>query len=99
MQMEKEIRELTKQRDLAESRIEDLLRMVGNEKNSRQVNNCLIIIAFHCMFSMMFQLLNLGFFSFRPVSVIILHRKQEICGTMTVQYQSQSPQVWLILII
>lgn len=49
MQMEKEIRELTKQRDLAESRIEDLLRMVGNEKNSRQVNNCLIIIAFHCM--------------------------------------------------
>ncbi|KAM3695444.1 hypothetical protein ACJW31_07G132000 [Castanea mollissima] len=36
--MEKEIRELTKQRDLAESRIEDLLRMVGNEKNSRQAS-------------------------------------------------------------
>ena len=67
MQMEKEIRELTKQRDLAESRIQDLLRMVGNEQNSRQVNNCVIIIDFHCMFRMLFQLLNLGFFSFRPV--------------------------------
>ncbi|KAF5443852.1 hypothetical protein F2P56_036377 [Juglans regia] len=36
--MEKEIRELTKQRDLAESRIQDLLRMIGNEQNSRQAS-------------------------------------------------------------
>lgn len=35
MQMEKEIRELTKQRDLAESRIEDLLRMIGQDQTSR----------------------------------------------------------------
>ncbi|XP_015892536.3 kinesin-like protein KIN-7E [Ziziphus jujuba] len=34
--MEKEIRELTKQRDLAQSRVEDLLRMVGNDQDSRQ---------------------------------------------------------------
>ncbi|KAL2988886.1 hypothetical protein AAZX31_11G108900 [Glycine max] len=32
--MEKEIRELTKQRDLAQSRVEDLLRMVGKEQIS-----------------------------------------------------------------
>ncbi|XP_028765660.1 kinesin-like protein KIN-7E [Neltuma alba] len=32
--MEKEIRELTKQRDLAQSRVEDLLRMVGNDRKS-----------------------------------------------------------------
>ncbi|KAJ8763524.1 hypothetical protein K2173_002407 [Erythroxylum novogranatense] len=31
--MEKEIKELTKQRDLAESRIKDLLRMIGHEQN------------------------------------------------------------------
>ncbi|XP_041014818.1 kinesin-like protein KIN-7E isoform X2 [Juglans microcarpa x Juglans regia] len=36
--MEKEISELTKQRDLAESRIQDLLRMIGNEQNSRQAS-------------------------------------------------------------
>ncbi|KAK2665444.1 hypothetical protein Ddye_004018 [Dipteronia dyeriana] len=34
--MEKEIRELTKQRDLAQSRVEDLLRMVGHGQDSRQ---------------------------------------------------------------
>lgn len=34
--MEKEIRELTKQRDLAQSRIEDLLRMVGHGQDSRK---------------------------------------------------------------
>eukprot|EP00257_Ricinus_communis_P013439 XP_015570868.1 kinesin-like protein KIN-7F [Ricinus communis] len=33
--MEKEIRELKKQRDLAESRIEDLLQMIGQEQTSR----------------------------------------------------------------
>lgn len=38
MQMEKEIRELTKQRDLAQSRVEDLLRMVENDQDSRQVH-------------------------------------------------------------
>lgn len=38
IQMEKEIRELTKQRDLAQSRVEDLLRMVGNNQDSRQVH-------------------------------------------------------------
>ncbi|XP_054777644.1 kinesin-like protein KIN-7E isoform X2 [Prosopis cineraria] len=32
--MEKEIRELTKQRDLAQSRVEDLLQMVGNDHKS-----------------------------------------------------------------
>lgn len=37
--MDKEIRELTKQRDLAESRIEDLLRMVGKEQISKKVNH------------------------------------------------------------
>ena len=36
MQMEKEIRELTKQRDLAQSRVEDLLRMIGNDQDSGQ---------------------------------------------------------------
>lgn len=36
MQMEKEIRELTKQRDLAQSRVEDLLRVIGNDQNSRK---------------------------------------------------------------
>ncbi|KOM50949.1 hypothetical protein LR48_Vigan08g177600 [Vigna angularis] len=34
--MEKEIRELTKQRDLAQSRVEDLLRMVGKEQISEK---------------------------------------------------------------
>ncbi|KAL6218441.1 hypothetical protein ACLB2K_011654 [Fragaria x ananassa] len=34
--MDKEIRELKKQRDLAQSRVEDLLRMVGNENDSSQ---------------------------------------------------------------
>jgi centromeric protein E len=35
--MDKEIRELTKQRDLAESRIEDLLRTVAKEQASKKV--------------------------------------------------------------
>lgn len=34
--MDKEIKELTKQRDLAESRIEDLLRMVGKDQISKK---------------------------------------------------------------
>ncbi|OMO75535.1 hypothetical protein COLO4_26044 [Corchorus olitorius] len=34
--MEKEIRELTKQRDLTQSRIEDLLRMIGHDQDSGQ---------------------------------------------------------------
>ncbi|KAM7264260.1 hypothetical protein ACFE04_001943 [Oxalis oulophora] len=34
--MEKDIRELTKQRDLAQSRIEDLLRIIGDDQDSRQ---------------------------------------------------------------
>lgn len=36
MQMEKEIKELTKQRDLAQSRVEDLLRMVVHDQDVRQ---------------------------------------------------------------
>ncbi|KAH8510634.1 hypothetical protein H0E87_008250 [Populus deltoides] len=36
--MEKEIKELTKQRDLAQSRLEDLLRVVGNGQKSRKEN-------------------------------------------------------------
>lgn len=36
-QMEKEIRELTKQRDLAQSRVEDLLRVVAKEQISEKV--------------------------------------------------------------
>lgn len=40
MQLEKEIRELAKQRDLAQSRVQDLLRMVGNDQDSRQVRVC-----------------------------------------------------------
>nr|KYP64936.1 Centromere-associated protein E [Cajanus cajan] len=40
--MEREIRELVKQRDLAQSRVEDLLRMVGNDQKSRKtgIDNC-----------------------------------------------------------
>ncbi|KAL4303500.1 hypothetical protein GQ457_10G024660 [Hibiscus cannabinus] len=34
--MEKDIREMTKQRDLAQSRVEDLLRVIGNHQNSGQ---------------------------------------------------------------
>ncbi|KAK8568058.1 hypothetical protein V6N13_105999 [Hibiscus sabdariffa] len=34
--MEKDIRELTKQRDLTQSRVEDLLRVIGNHQNSGQ---------------------------------------------------------------
>ncbi|XP_052194797.1 kinesin-like protein KIN-7E [Diospyros lotus] len=34
--LEKEVRELTKQRDLAESRVEDLLHMVGDDQSSEQ---------------------------------------------------------------
>ncbi|XP_059647595.1 kinesin-like protein KIN-7F [Cornus florida] len=34
--LEKEVKELTKQRDLAQSRVEDLLRLVGNDQASRQ---------------------------------------------------------------
>lgn len=34
--MEKEIRELSKQRDLAQSRVEDLLKMVGYDQNSKE---------------------------------------------------------------
>lgn len=37
--MDKEIRELTKQRDLAQSRVEDLLRMVGDDNDSRQTTD------------------------------------------------------------
>ncbi|KAG5239039.1 kinesin motor family protein [Salix suchowensis] len=36
--MEKEIRELNKQRDLAQSRVEDLLRVIGNYQKSRKEN-------------------------------------------------------------
>ncbi|KAF9676088.1 hypothetical protein SADUNF_Sadunf09G0102000 [Salix dunnii] len=36
--MEKEIRELTKQRDLAQSRFEDLQRVIRNDQNSRKEN-------------------------------------------------------------
>ena len=37
IQMEREIRELIEQRDLAQSQVEDLLRMVGNDQKSRKV--------------------------------------------------------------
>lgn len=36
LQLEKEIKELMQQRDLAESRLEDLLRVVGDERASRR---------------------------------------------------------------
>lgn len=36
VQMEKEIRDLTKQRDVAEARVEDLLQMIGNDRSSSQ---------------------------------------------------------------
>lgn len=45
LQLEKEVRELKKQRDLAESRIEDLLRMVGEGQCSRQ-RVCTLILMF-----------------------------------------------------
>ncbi|KAJ6906260.1 kinesin-like protein KIN-7E isoform X2 [Populus alba x Populus x berolinensis] len=38
LRMEKEIRELTKQRNLAQSRVEDLLRVIGNDQNSGKEN-------------------------------------------------------------
>lgn len=51
MQMAKEIRELTKQRDLAQSRIEDLLRMVGDDDVSRKVSiYCLMLTQFTCKY-------------------------------------------------
>lgn len=34
--MEKEIRELKEQRDLAQSRVEDLLRLVGDDQGTRK---------------------------------------------------------------
>ncbi|EXB43288.1 Kinesin-related protein 11 [Morus notabilis] len=37
--MEKQIRELTKQRDLAQSRVQDLLQMIGNGQHSRERND------------------------------------------------------------
>lgn len=37
IQMEKQIRELTKQRDLAQSRVEDLQRIVEKEQISKKV--------------------------------------------------------------
>lgn len=36
MQMEKEIKDLTKQRDLAQSRVDDLLRVIANTEDSIQ---------------------------------------------------------------
>lgn len=45
LQLEKEVRELKKQRDLAESRIEDLLRMVGEGQRSRQ-RVCTLVLMF-----------------------------------------------------
>lgn len=45
LQLVKEVRELKKQRDLAESRIEDLLRMVGEGQRSRQ-RVCTLILMF-----------------------------------------------------
>lgn len=35
LQMEKEIKELKSQRDLAQSRLQDLLQVVGNNHNSK----------------------------------------------------------------
>lgn len=35
-QLEKELREQTKQRELAESRVQDLLLMVGNDEDSTE---------------------------------------------------------------
>lgn len=48
--MDKEIRELTKQRAIAESRVEDLLRMVGNDQSSSQW-----VRAYYCLISMKFR--------------------------------------------
>jgi len=42
IQMEREIQELIKQRDLAQSQVEDLLRMVGNNQKSKEVISLLI---------------------------------------------------------
>ena len=56
--MEKEIRELTKQRDLAQSRVEDLLRMVGKEQISGKVVSILIIPAAFTLLITLYLLLN-----------------------------------------
>ena len=40
--MEKEIGELTKQRDLAQSRVEDLLQLMGNDKSPITEKVCAI---------------------------------------------------------
>jgi len=37
IQMEREIQELIKQRDLAQSQVEDLLGMVGNNQKTKKV--------------------------------------------------------------
>lgn len=44
MQMEKEIKELIQQRDLAQSRLEDLLQVVGDGHSSRQLVPILVEI-------------------------------------------------------
>lgn len=46
LQLEKEIKELTKQRDLAQSRVEDLLKMNENDQHS---SNMVCIISFYRM--------------------------------------------------
>lgn len=43
--MEKEIQEVTKQRDLAESQVDDLLRMIGHDQTLRNgVYLCLVTL-------------------------------------------------------
>lgn len=41
---EKEIRELTKQRDIVESRVEDLLQTIGSDQSSRQWTEFVMIL-------------------------------------------------------
>lgn len=92
MQMEREIRELTKQRDLAQSRVEDLLRMVGCDQDSRQEvhisANLLQNLFFCCITNYFF------YFLFRLVVIIILIIKRVILGKKNIQ--NQRHQVLLI---
>ena len=46
--MEKEIRELTRQRDIVESRVEGLLQMIGNDQSSSQWSEFVMILNPRC---------------------------------------------------
>lgn len=64
MQMDKEMKELKQQRNLAQSRLEDLLRAIGEERSSKQLVREYIYIY---MFT---KLLLLLYMSVNPVNYL-----------------------------